>query len=423
MKLLLVFVRRWIMRGVKGVVGRISIWGGLALGAGAAGAQEVPLDSLLRAHAYAISIQDHRVGGEGLEFLLDATRNAQFVAIAEEHNVKELNQFAEALFSELNRVHGYQYLVLEQGGIVTSSLGSGEMRGNQGGIADFAGRYPYAATFATDEEFSLMAKVGAISSSTTSPIWGVDQEFGALHILDRLAELAPTPEARQRIEELSVAAREHELDRSGEFHYVSMIAVPKDFETLQALFASSQDDEALKLIQALQRTVQIYHYLAMAREGSATGFVNGRVREESMRTRFMERYRAAQEAGNPLPKALVKMGHWHIYPGFFRSNVPTFGNFLSEFARSNGRRTFVISTYVVDGPEDWRNTRSSVADGAGEETFTLVDFRPLRALAHQNNILGLSDGLKETIFRVDAALLIRGGSTGSYEFVRALKGG
>ena len=406
-----------------GMRGGLAIWSGCALGAGGAGAQELPLDSLLRAHSYGLSIRGESLVGEGLDVLLDATRDAQFVAIAEEHNVRELNQFAEGLFAELNRLQGYQYLVLEQGGVVTSWLGSGEMRGNLQRVGAFAGRYPYAATFATDEEFSLMAKVGALSSSTTSPVWGVDQEFGALHILDRLAELAPTPEARRRVVELSVAAREHELDRSGDFHYVSMIAVPEDFETLPALFASSQDDEALELIQALQRTVEIYHYLTMAREGSATGFENGRVREESMRDRFMERYRAAQEAGDPLPKALVKTGHWHIYPGFYRSNVPTFGNFLSEFARSNGKRTFVISTYVVDGPEDWRNTGSAVAVAAGEETFTLVDFRPLRALAHQNRILGLSEGFKDTLFRVDAALIIRGGGTGSYEFVRALQGG
>ena len=65
------------------------------------------------------------------------------------------------------------------------------------------------------------------------------------------------------------------------------------------------------------------------------------------------------------------MGHWRIYPGYSGgSNVPTFGKFLSEFARSNGMRAFVISTHVVD-----------------------------------------------------SALLIRGGSAGGYGFVRALQGG
>lgn len=64
--------------------------------------QELPLDSLLRANSYEISIESGVPKGEGFDVIVDAARDAQFFAIAEEHNVGELNELTTLLFKEVD---------------------------------------------------------------------------------------------------------------------------------------------------------------------------------------------------------------------------------------------------------------------------------------------------------------------------------
>lgn len=127
-----------------------------------------------------------------------SVQNAQFFAITEEHNLAELNELSEALFIELQQKEGFDYLALEQGSIITSWLGNKKHRGDIEAITKLIGAYPHAPTFATDEELQLIATVGANSGAITNPIWGVDQELSALHILDRLVVLAPNQSAKKR---------------------------------------------------------------------------------------------------------------------------------------------------------------------------------------------------------------------------------
>jgi hypothetical protein len=389
------------------------------LAAGTAFGQQRSLDSLLIAHSYEISVDSGRVTGPGLDVILKAAHDAQFFGLAEEHNLRELNELTPLLFDALHRSHGFSYIALEQGSVITSWLGSPEHRGNLGSITGLIGRYPHAPTFATDEELEMMATIGGISSATGNPIWGVDQELGAFHILDRLAELAPNDSARDQVEKLAKVAHKYESTRSGGTHYLAAIANPDDFRDLSMLFEAGPGSEALVLIEALQRTSRIYHNFSLSRQGQPTGYENGREREESMKLRFMEQYRSAQAAGDTLPRVVAKLGHWHLYRGIYRANVPTFGNFLSEFALSNDMSSFMLATFVVESPEDWRNTKGPLANISSQSPFTVVDFRPLRPLAHQNVITGLSDAFRRLLFQADGALVIRGGRTGGYNIVRS----
>ena len=381
-------------------------------------AQQHSLDSLLRAHSYGLSISRGSLEGEGLDLILEAARDAQFFVIAEEHNVSALNALSGHLFEELHGRFGFNYIALEQGTVVTSMLGDERRRGDMTAIRELIHTYPHAPTFATDEELQLVADVGGRSSAETNPIWGVDQEFGVLHILERLAELAPDKAARDKVKELADSARAYELDRSGDVHFAAQVLVPDDLSELPTLFHPKAGSEAQILIEALQRTNRIYHNYWESRRGKPTAHENGREREESMKLRFMELYRQAQEKGEALPRVVAKLGHWHTLRGFSQANVPTFGNFLSEFSISNGMKTFILSTYVIEGPESWRNNTGVLQRIASPSQFTVVDFRPLRPHAHQGKISDLSDAWKRLLFRADAALIIRGGETGSYGISR-----
>ncbi len=380
--------------------------------------QEHTFASLLQANSHEVTMDSGVLAGDGFDLLLDAAQGTQFFAIAEEHNEAALNELATILFAELQRQEGYQYLALEQGSVITSWLGGEKCRGNIDAITDLIGAYPHAPTFATDEELDLIATVGKTSAAKPNPIWGIDQELGALHILERLAVLAPNQAAADIVNELAVEARKHELDRFGEIHYMSQVLVPADLSELPDLFRAASGDEAGLLIEALQRSSRIYYNHTMSRQGQLTAYENAREREHSMKLRFMEQYRTAQAAGDPLPRVLAKMGHWHILRGIYRSNMPTFGNFLSEFSISNELDTFVLSTYVIDSEESWRNTGGVLADVALEGVFTVIDLRPLRPYAHQNKITDLSDYWHGLLFKADAVLIIRGGHTGGYSIVK-----
>lgn len=391
---------------------------GVFMSADRVAGQALSLDSLLIEHSHEMSIASGRLTGPGLDVIMEAAGRAQFVGIAEEHNVRELNEMTGLLFEALHLTHGFRYAAFEQGSVITSWIGSTDYRGDIDAVAGLVGRYPHAPTFATDEELQMMVDIGRISSAKVNPVWGIDQELGALHILERLAEIAPDDNVRSRVMKMAAEARKYEDTRSGDTHYLAEVATPEDFSDLPSLFNAIDGSEANVLIEALQRTARIYHNFALSRKGQPTGYENGREREESMKHRFMEQYRRAQAAGDTLPRVVARLGHWHMYRGIFRANVPTFGNFLSEFAVSNGMNSFILAVFVVESPEAWRNIKGPLAAIPGRAPFTVVDFRPLRPLAHQKMIADMDENFRIRLYRADAALIIRGGRTGAYTMTR-----
>jgi hypothetical protein len=371
---------------------------------------EPTLDSLLLAHRYPVTLAGSTSSGPGFDLLLESAADAQFFILAEEHNLLELNQLTIGLFDELQERYGMQHLVLEQGSVIASWIDAAARAGGRDSVHALVRRYPHAPTFATDEELDLMTHVRQMSTAPGPAVWGVDQELAAMHLLEYLAERAPTSEARAVFDRLANEAYPYDHTRTGDVHYLYSVADPEEYAALSALPGVQDDPDVGPVLDALQRTVRIYNGQRQAQ----TAYASGLEREESMRTRFMEQYRAAL-AGSPLPKAIVKMGHWHTLRGFFRANVLTFGTFLTELAAANGLETVVVSTYVVNSPDAWRNSEGVVERIADPTGSVVVDLRPLRPLAHANAVADLSDAWRRLIFRADFLLIIGGGRTGSYD--------
>jgi hypothetical protein len=367
-------------------------------------------DSLLMAHRHPVTLSATAASGPGFELLLESAAGAQFFIIAEEHNLLELNQLTVGLFDELQKRYGVQHLVLEQGSVIASWIDAAARAGGGDSVRQLVRRYPHAPTFATDEELELMTHVRQTSVAPGPAVWGVDQELAAMHLLEYLAERAPTAEARTTFDRLAKEAYPYEHVRTGDVHYLYSVADPDEYAALSALPGVGDDPEVAAVLDALQRTIRIY---AGQRQAQTT-YASNLEREESMRARFMERYRAAH-AGSALPKAIVKMGHWHTLRGFYRGNVLTFGTFLTELAAANGMETVVVSTHVVNSPDAWRNSQGVIERVADPTGVVVVDLRPLRPMAHTNAIADLSDGWRTQIFQADFLLIIGGGRTGAYD--------
>lgn len=367
------------------------------------------LDSLLAANAEPLELRGSQAMGPGFDLLVRSAMDAQFFLIGEEHNLRELNKLTVALFDTLQARYGYQFLVLEQGNIIASWLDDAARHGGRDSVDAIVRAYPHAPTFATDEELELITHVRRRSIAPGPAVWGVDQELAAMHLLERLAALSPSSEARDELRRLAEEARPHEETRTGEVHYLFEVADWSEYEAPLEITGPLEGAEERRIMDNLQRTVRIY----TGRRDPLGAFESGREREASMRARFMEHYRMAERGGG-LPRAIVKMGHWHTFRGIFRADVPTFGNFLTEFAASNGFGAVMVATYVVNGPEAWRNSGGVMARVADPDGITVIDLRPLRPLAHQGRIADLNEVWRDLIFQADLLLIIGGGRTGSY---------
>src|SRR4051812_17554591 len=160
------------------------------------------LDSILHANSYPIAVERGELAGPGARLLTDAARHTQFFVLAESHYVAETPQFAAALFDVLHRTTGFDYYAVEFGPVIMRMLSTPGVRGSDERTFDLARRYPHAFQFWDDEELEAFVRIGRTSTARIDPLWGVDNEWGGLHVLDQLAAAAPNAASRAMVAQL-----------------------------------------------------------------------------------------------------------------------------------------------------------------------------------------------------------------------------
>jgi len=90
----------------------------------------------------------------------------------------------------------------------------------------------------------MFADIGRISTGPADPIWGLDQSFGVLHALDRLAVL-PGFRATPKFEELHRQAEQLDFTRLQDrrSHYMANVKLA-DLEELRRRMAAPDGSEA-----------------------------------------------------------------------------------------------------------------------------------------------------------------------------------
>jgi hypothetical protein len=383
-------------------------------------AQTETLDSLIKANSYPLSLSGGRLEGDGMDFLMRASADAQFFTIGEEHNVQGIPQLTALLFTALHDRYHYNYLALEQDPLICRMVSARPLAGHLNAIVALAHRYPNGFTFNSDQELQMISQVGALPGSKADRIWGLDQVFGALHVLERLLKFAPSHEARHRTLKLIEDARKYDSVRfTPGRHYMGEAPKPDDFFKLTEIYKPRSGSEAEFLIAQLLLSARVYQNYQNGTQGKVPGsFENGREREENMKDLFMLNYRRAQAAGDKLPKALLKFGHWHLYRGLYKANVPTLGNFVSEFAKSNGMKSFQLATYLNNKAGGFRalpddSWLKPLAEATPKDQWVIIDLRPLRDYTRVKGF-EINPELKELILGFDAALMMGGESPGTF---------
>ena len=375
------------------------------------------LADLLRDNAHVLTAENGRVVGPGADFLVAVTENAQFVSFGEVHYVKQIPRIVTLMFELLQRHHGYRYLALESDPI--GSELAAEMEANEGVLA-LARRYPFAFTFPSDQELEMIATVSQISEAAGPAVWGLDQVFGARHVLDQLIEEAPNDEARAITNALIEATAKFESVRSldeTKFSHVGehfMAEVPKtdEFYRLADWYHPPPGSRAEFLIEQLLLSDRCYRPYYDDESAARPGvfFDSSLAREENMKRLFMRNYREARQRGDELPKVLLKFGHVHLeYGRSARTRLLTLGNFVTELARSNDLGSVSIMSVCHGEPGHWREIRAwagmtPVADVADPHAWTLIDLRPLRR--QRKLVKTVSPELEEMIWSFDLLLLI-----------------
>lgn len=84
-------------------------------------AQTAEFTEVLKKNRGAISVQDGKLAGPSAEVLRSALAEAQFVALGEDHGIRQIPEFAAALCAEL-APHGFHHIALEIGPYVAPDL-------------------------------------------------------------------------------------------------------------------------------------------------------------------------------------------------------------------------------------------------------------------------------------------------------------
>jgi hypothetical protein len=361
---------------------------------------------------------DGRISGAGADLLRDAARGAHFVGLGENHNTRAIPEFTVGLFHLLHENYGFNYLALEEGPAIGRLLSRSVRSRAPDGAFRLGLRFPNAFHMYTEEELRMIDHIAAISTAKKDPIWGLNQEFGLAHVLDRLVKLAPNARAREVAADFLRRSLEYEGERfARKKFFISEVTTTEDFQALREAFRPAPGSEADWLISQAALSHEIYSPYRSQAHFTAF-YESGKVREENMKRLFAKNYHEAQSLGNRLPKVLVKSGHVHLGRGMGRNNeVFTLGNFLSEVATFQGGHA--LHVYVLLNWDDLPQSHfAPLVPFVRSDTNTLFDLRPLQAWAAQRKVRDLHPELRRVLVGYDFLVILGDKTQGSLEALR-----
>jgi hypothetical protein len=381
----------------------------------------------LKQGRHALAVKEGKLGGPGGDVLREATADAQFVALGEDHGIQQIPEFAAA-FCELLAPQGFHTLALEIGPYVSKPLeefvkaADGAKR-----LAEFDKNYPETIAFYTwREEFAFLQSCANAIGPDKLRLWGLDQELmGApVYLLERILETKPDPEARRALEAMlqedhADHAAAAKTGNPGELFL--MKAKQEDLDKARELLEQQGSSEAQAMFDALLISRAIYQ-----KNLSGENYASNRQRALLMKKNFVDPYTAAFQRDNAAPKVLFKFGAWHIYRGINPLHSSEIGNLIGEAAEGHQFKSVHILILGVKGEQSrfagigrpFQPTPLDLANDKGSDflflkplfenmvanLWTLYDLRGLRA--RFNRYGRVDPELERIIFGFDFVVLI-----------------
>lgn len=305
------------------------------------------LDSAIRANSDPFSFVAGQATGPGWDAIERRSRASRFVVIGERHGIQEIPLFVRAVL-RAQRGRGTLHLATENS---TTAITAATMAARAGGIDSVRAlvrTYPNMLEFSDDDDLATIAWAVDSLSGVNEPIWGLDQEFGALHVLDPLARRTLSLQQRAAIAALSQAARaggDGKRVDDGHF-FMGRSSSEAQFAAAASLFNNSKDADARAQLAALAFSARVYRNNRLVDSGFATGYASNHEREEMLKRRFADAYSRAVARHERQPIVVIKVGLNHAYRALSATSVPALGNYVSEFATSLRDSSFHIAVLV-----------------------------------------------------------------------------
>jgi hypothetical protein len=354
-------------------------------------AQNAAFTETLKKNRVAVSVQDGKLAGPGAEVLRPALAEAQFVALGEDHGIRQIPEFATALCVEL-ATHGFHHLGLEIGTNVAPDVEK-MARSADGAkqLAEFETKYPETIAFYDwPEEFAMLQKCETATSPGHMTIWGLDQEFmGATGFLaDRILATNPGPEAKAAVEALLKEATEARVAaaKSGNpGELFMMTAKQEELDRVRDLLKKQGKLEAQKLFDAFLVSREIY-------QKNMTGdyYSSNRQRALLMKKNFSEPFAASSQSNGVLPKVFFKFGAYHMFRGINPLHSSELGNLIGEAAEANQLKSVHILIVGVKGGQlhfagIGKPAEAAPLDLAGDKDSPFLFFKPLFDIQIENS--------------------------------------
>jgi hypothetical protein len=354
-------------------------------------AQNAEFTGTLKKNRGAISVQEGKLAGPSAEILRGALADAQFVALGEDHGIRQIPEFAAALCAEL-APHGFHHMGLEIGTYVAPELEKiARSADGPKQLAEFEKKYPETIAFYNwQEEFAMLQKCETAAAPGHMTIWGIDQELmGATgYLADKILATNPGPDAKAAVETLlkeSSEARAVAAKSGNPGDLFMMTAKQEELDHVRDLLKKQAKPEAQKLFDAFLVSREIYQ-----KNMSGDYYNSNRRRSLLMKKNFSEPFAASSQSNGVLPKVFFKFGAYHMYRGINPLHSSELGNLIGEAAEANQLKSVHILILGVKGEQlhfagIGKPSEAAPLDLAGDKDSPFLFFKPLFDVQIENS--------------------------------------
>ncbi len=375
--------------------------------------------SLLKAQE-ALDLTPYSIQVESLEdaafksFMDKRLDNTQFVFVGEQHGIKEVGQFTNAVYNYA-QAFDYKTLCVETDGVMANHLKSWASANNSLDLFSQANKdFTFSIPFYNNSDDIAMFK-NVVSKK--GAVWGIDQTFiGQFRFnFDYMIKTTSNKKLKAKLIPLKKKAEEAFQVALETKDFNAPYVYKYDKATHDDLMNTAKSDEEKEIIYQLWKTHEIYTYF-----NERKIYANNNVRGKLMKRNFMRYYRAAQKK-TATPKVIFKLGANHAAKGLTRTSIYDISSLGSELAISNGMGSLHFIVMGISGqvavgnpmspepivsfdnaeqfPEEVQKAISSI-----DKKYYILDLVPLRASKYRRT---LSDGFKDIVFSYDVIVLVK----------------
>ena len=301
---------------------------------------------------------------EGRIFLLNEAKSNQFFLLGELHGDKEIPALLRTLWPEMWR-QGYRHIGAEVSPWAAHQL-------------EFApaGKDPEIRGLWTKPE---AIHVHAPAGPDVSVLWGCDLEEEQPQLLiRRLADRNPGDANLSRMVELTNKGYDRKM-------------APALLDLIKK--SKGDRDEVLNDVSLRENLIATLD-IESNRLSPDTKMIAQAERELLMKQQFLEHFGRHSTPGDST-KVMLRFGRNHLHRGYDARGISTLGNFLAEFAVTQGSTSFNVGAFGAGGKASLLGDTWDADERQDELAFallaekakyaaTLFDLRPLRALLRRS---------------------------------------